>query len=78
MFFVVFLESESKYVVIPITWINNGTELWEKFVNKGVNSNQTHLCFYSIENRQAFGVDGKIIQTFLPNFGEEKYQTTFA
>lgn len=73
MYFVVFLETiaESKYVVIPITWINNGPDLWQKFVNKGLNTNQTHLCFYSKKNNQAFDGNGKIKETFLPNFGED-------
>lgn len=48
MFFIVFLTKNREYVVIPTKWIKGDeNDLWKKFINLGLNSVQTHLCFYS-------------------------------
>lgn len=46
--YVVYLKVARMYAVIPYHWLRDGdTKVLEKFVNKGLNSNQTHICYYS-------------------------------
>lgn len=47
MFFVVRLIDANKHCVFPEQWIRDSRIFLEKFVNYSINSNQTHLCFWS-------------------------------
>lgn len=60
MYFVVFLNEPKINVVIPCTWIQGPTEhLWDKFVNRGLNHCQVHLCYWASENSiDYFGYPG--------------------
>lgn len=68
MYFAVFLEDVEKYIVVPPHWIKDGKAIWEKFVNYGVNSNQTYLCYYKRKNGN-FSEDAGADFDFEPNFG---------
>lgn len=47
-YYIVYLIKPQKYAVIPFHWLRDGdSSILEKFVNNGLNSNQTHLCYYS-------------------------------
>lgn len=53
MFFVVFLTNIEVNVVVPIEWVYNLNDQWQKFINSGLNSNQLHRVFYT-ENSCAY------------------------
>lgn len=66
MFYIVFLVEPKINVVIPKSWILDVEDNWEKFVNKGLNSTQKFLCFWSeAEHAQ---IDGKPNPNFKPQF----------
>lgn len=67
MHFVVFLCAAEKYVVIPPHWVLDGRNVWAKFVNYGLNSNQTYLCYYKRRNGNFSEDDGADFQN-LPRF----------
>lgn len=69
MFYIVFLVEPKINVVIPKTWIMDIEENWEKFVNKGLNSTQKFLCFWSEEKHAQ--IDGKPNQNFKPQFNND-------
>lgn len=47
MYFIAYLVASKLHVIVPKTWIFEIDKHWEKFVNKSINRNQKHLCFYS-------------------------------
>lgn len=47
MFYVTFLLKPKVNVVVPTTWIYQYEKQWEKFVNIGLNKNQTHRVFFT-------------------------------
>lgn len=47
MYFVVFLVSPRVTVTIPENWIRDLNQHVEKFLNLGVNSNQSYVCYYT-------------------------------
>lgn len=50
MFFVVYLVEPKKYAVIPCHWIHDDNdEIWDKFINNGLNSSQKYLCYWASE-----------------------------
>lgn len=49
MFFICFLKTPKRHVVVPITWIENIDMHWEKFINESINRNQKFKVFYSQE-----------------------------
>lgn len=50
MYYVVYLIHPRKYIVVPCHWVRDGeTTVLEKFVDRGLNSNQKHLVFWSRE-----------------------------
>lgn len=66
-FYIVYLKKPQKYAVIPFNWLRDGnTKILEKFVNSGLNSNQTHLCYWS---KQVSGVHDA---SHVPNFNANR------
>lgn len=62
-FYIVHLKEPKKYAVIPFHWLHDGTsKMLQKFVNNGLNSNQTHLCYWAEE------VDVVDYAAHFPNF----------
>lgn len=47
MHYVIYLEDADEHIVIPYTWIRDADKMLRKFVNYGINTSQTHLCFWS-------------------------------
>lgn len=48
MFFVAYLVEPKRYVVIPTFWVYDPrNEIWNKFVNTGLNSSQNYLCYWA-------------------------------
>lgn len=51
MYFVVYLTKPKWFTVIPCSWIHGEKDiLWDKFVNSGLNSSQTYLCYWASKN----------------------------
>lgn len=67
LFYVVYLLDADKNIVIPCTWIRNGKQVLRKFVNYGLNTSQTHLCFWSA-HADAKTHDGRPSFNFQPKF----------
>lgn len=70
LYYVAFLLDAGKNIVIPCTWMRNAEKIVEKFVNYGLNTNQTHLCFWSI-HADAKTQDGKPNFDYQPNFDSQ-------
>lgn len=66
MYFVVFIFQTKNYIVVPATWLIELSAHTEKFMNYGVNSNQTFRVFYTT-NVDAFDANGVPRATFEPN-----------
>lgn len=67
MYYVVYLKEASRYAVLPCRWVKGGdSTILQKFVNKGLNSNQTHICYYSNEVDEE---DYAALRAHRPNFG---------
>lgn len=54
-------------MVIPTKWVYQNERQWEKFVNIGLNTNQTHRVFYT-ENQLAYDQSGVPLSDFEVNF----------
>lgn len=51
MFFVVFLCEPQKYAVVPFRWIYDpNNNIWDRFMNKGLNSSQKYRCYWASEH----------------------------
>lgn len=66
MFYVVFLERFAKYVVIPKEWLRNDKSMMEKFMKKGINVMQSHICYINEATSKTLGVNAA--QDLTPNF----------
>lgn len=66
MYFVVYLRSLKRNVVLPATWIKNVENHFEKFINLSINRSQWFLCYYT--NDDAAFIDGKPDEKFKANF----------
>lgn len=66
MYFVVYLPSLKRNVVLPASWILNVEDHYEKFINLSINRSQWFLCYYT--NNDAAFVDGKPDEKFEVNF----------
>lgn len=73
MYYVVYLIDFDLFIVVPIFWIREDTKMLRKFVKKGMNNSQTHLCFYSrLEEAQVTVNEENIPDINLkPNFNIE-------
>lgn len=69
VYFVVFLREMQKNVILPMSWIKDIENHFEKFVNNSLNRSQLFLCFYP-EDAHAF-VDGCPDENFEPDFNSE-------
>lgn len=47
MYFIAYFVAPKLHVIVPKAWVFEIDKHWEKFVNKSINRNQKHLCFYS-------------------------------
>lgn len=77
MFYVVYLIDAKKFLTIPAHWLRNGLGvILEKFVDKGVNSNQKHLCYWSkyYDAVEKFGIG---VSTEFPCRGDEACYNCF-
>lgn len=70
MYFVVFIRGAREHCIVPSTWIKEIDSNWEKFVNKGVNTNQLFTIFYS-DVRDAVDGQGKPNPEYAPIFSVE-------
>lgn len=67
MYFVVFLKVLKKNIIVPKTWIKDLKKHKEKFMDLGLNGNQTYECFYT-NDPEAFDEHDMPIKTYPPNF----------
>lgn len=67
MYYVVYLKSLHRNVIVPCNWVNNDTDHNEKHMNYGLNSSQTFICFYT-SNPDAFEAENRPKIDFEPNF----------
>lgn len=69
MYFVVYLCEPQKYAVIPLRWIYDPeNDIWDRFMNKGLNSSQKYKCYWRSENNsEEFGC-GSPDNIVNPNF----------
>lgn len=68
MYFVVYLIEARRHAVIPCYWIyDTKDEMWDKFVNSGLNSSQKYLCYWKSENDSVeyIGAPNEFVE---PNF----------
>lgn len=50
MFYVVYLKYANELIVVPDHWLRDGqSSILVKFINNGLNKNQLHLVFWSID-----------------------------
>lgn len=70
MYFVVFLVSPRVTITIPQSWIKDFDKHNEKFMNFGVNTNQTYVCYYT-QNDDAKYENGAIFLHFTPDFNAD-------
>lgn len=66
MFFVMYLFTLKKNVIIPIQWINDVGKHLEKFIYNGLNKNQWFLCYYTTKE-DAF-IDDRPNENYAPDF----------
>lgn len=67
MYYIVYLLVPKVTVVIPENWIRWVNVHMEKFLNYGVNSNQTYICYWT-DSENARDINGAILLNFLPDF----------
>lgn len=65
MFFVVFILSARKNVIVPHSWINEFDSYFESFINAGVNSSRKFKTFWSDE-QEAKDADGIPMASYMP------------
>lgn len=65
MFFVVFILSAKKNVIVPHSWIHNIDLIFESLVNNGMNRNQKFKSFWSNE-QEAMNADGIPLASYMP------------
>lgn len=66
MYFVVYLSTLKRNVILPAEWIQNVEDHFEKFMNCSINSTQRFLCYYTTKD-EAF-IDGKPNKDYMPDF----------
>lgn len=67
MYFVVYLKKLNKNAILPISWIKDVENHFEKFVNNSINSSQKFQCYYTTD-RNAFDENGVPRIDLEPNF----------
>lgn len=66
MYFVIYLSTLNKRVIIPTEWINDVGNHLEKFINNGLNKNQLFLCYYT--TKAAAFIGDKPDKNYVPDF----------
>lgn len=69
MFFVIYLPPLKKNVIVPTEWIFDVGNHLEKFINKGLNTNQWFLCYYT--TKTAAFIDDQPDKNYDPDFSLE-------
>lgn len=64
MYFVVYSIEVAKYFVIPVNWVKDLS--WENHVNRSLNRNQFHGCYYT--TKAEAWKNGAPDNNFVPNF----------
>lgn len=67
MFFIVHFDSIKTNVIIPPNWIKGINDQMEKFINYGINCNQLHRCFFTLDE-SAYDENGCPKLNYKPNF----------
>lgn len=67
MYYIVFILSTGKYVVVPENWIKDIAVHIEKFLNNSLNSSQKFVCYWT-NNVAARDHNGIIRLDFPPDF----------
>lgn len=76
MFYLVYLIDSQIYTVVPSWWMKDSELLWEKFINHGLNTTQTHLCYWSTESPAM--IHGRPNIEFEPTFTENSAESFYA
>lgn len=66
MYFIAYIKSMKKNIIVPKTWILDVKKHKEKFMDKGLNGNQIFICFYT-NDPTAFENDVPL-KDYPPNF----------
>lgn len=66
-FMVISIVNSNQVIVVPKNWIYEIDDNWEKFMNNGLNTTQTFLCYWSSQDG-ALGEDGVPNHKHKPNF----------
>lgn len=67
MYLVVYIHRARVFVAIPENRLNDMENLFEKFLNSGINSNQLHICYWT-DSAAARNEKGEILLNYAPNF----------
>lgn len=67
MYYVAYLLQPHKNIVVPVSWVYHNEKQWQKFVNMGLNTNQTHRIFYT-KNSAAWKDNDEPIGSYAPDF----------
>lgn len=65
MYFVAYFYAHKVFVIVPKQWIRGIDDHIEKFINNGINRNQTFLCYFSA---RAINDEGRPDHDVLPVF----------
>lgn len=49
MYFIAYVIGAREHMIIPIQWVNDHKIVLEKSIKYAINSNQTHLCYFSAQ-----------------------------
>lgn len=67
MYFIVLIKNCRQRRIVPKPWIMKIDEHFEKFLNRGLNRNQTFIVFWTT-NIDAFDKNGVPKLSYMPNF----------
>lgn len=67
MFYVAYLLQPKVNIVVPVSWIYQNDKQWQKFVNAGLNTNQTHRIFYT-KNPAAWNDNDEPVESYVADF----------
>lgn len=71
-FFAVRLIESNQFIAIPEEWIRDLNPIvFEKFANKGLNTDQPHVCYFS-NQESAKTANGEPNPSFVPNFNASR------
>lgn len=68
-----FMTQDRQRYIVPHSWIENLQDHLEKFINRGLNRNQTFTVFYT-DNPDAFDENNVPRQSYHPNFAASPHR----